>query len=74
MVIMNDEAHHIHSGKTTSSEELVWRKFIKVLRRRLVERHKHDSGLFVQYDFSATPFLAVEVKGDSLNISSMTMI
>ena len=56
MVIMNDEAHHIHSGKTTSSEELVWRKFIKVLRRRLVERHKHESGLFVQYDFSATPF------------------
>ena len=56
MVIMNDEAHHIHSGKSTSNEELVWRKFIKVLRRRLVERHKQDNGLFVQYDFSATPF------------------
>ena len=56
IVIMNDEAHHIHLGKSTDSEELVWRKFIKVLRTRVVERHKEDHGLFVQYDFSATPF------------------
>ena len=56
MVIMNDEAHHIHLGKSASNEELVWRKFIKVLRTRLVERHKEDTGLFAQYDFSATPF------------------
>src|SRR5207237_9165378 len=41
---------------TGSSEELVWRKFIRVLRQRLIERHKEDNGLFIQYDFSATPF------------------
>lgn len=27
IVIMNDEAHHIHSAKASSSEELVWRKY-----------------------------------------------
>ena len=56
IVIMNDEAHHIHSGKAGSNEELVWRKFIRVLRQKLIERHKEDHGLFVQYDYSATPF------------------
>ena len=56
MVIMNDEAHHIHSAKPSSSEELVWRKFIRILSQRLIERHKEANGLFVQFDFSATPF------------------
>jgi type III restriction enzyme len=56
MVIMNDEAHHAHSGKTNKDEELVWRKFIKLLCERLIVCHKKDNGLFVQYDFSATPF------------------
>jgi type III restriction enzyme len=56
LVIMNDEAHHVHSGRTATNEELVWRKFIKVLHAKLEERHSEDQGLFVQYDFSATPF------------------
>jgi type III restriction enzyme len=62
MVIMNDEAHHVHSGKTNNDEELVWRKFIKLLRERLVVCHKKDNGLFVQYDFSATPFFGGSVQ------------
>jgi hypothetical protein len=56
LVIMNDEAHHVHSGKTATNEELIWRKFIKVLRNKLEEQHREDMGLFVQFDFSATPF------------------
>jgi type III restriction enzyme len=57
IVIMNDEAHHVHSANSSSiKQELVWRKFINVLHQRLIERHKEDNGLFVQYDFSATPF------------------
>lgn len=56
LVIMNDEAHHVHSAKTATSEELVWRKFIRVLRNRLAEKHKENKGLFIQFDFSATPF------------------
>jgi type III restriction enzyme len=56
IVIMNDEAHHVHGGKSQNNEELVWRRFISILRSRLIERHKEDNGLFVQYDFSATPF------------------
>ena len=57
LVLMNDEAHHVHSGRTTATnEELVWRKFIKVLHAKLEQRHSKDKGLFVQYDFSATPF------------------
>lgn len=57
LVLMNDEAHHVHSGRTTATnEELVWRKFIKVLHAKLEGRHSKDKGLFVQYDFSATPF------------------
>jgi type III restriction enzyme len=56
LVVMNDEAHHVHSGRTATNEELVWRKFIKVLHTKLEERHSEDKGLFIQYDFSATPF------------------
>lgn len=57
LVVMNDEAHHVHSGRTTATnEELVWRKFIRVLYDKLKERHKEDRGLFIQFDFSATPF------------------
>lgn len=55
LIIMNDEAHHVHLGKN-SNNELVWRKFIKILHTKLEKKHKKDHGLFVQYDFSATPF------------------
>lgn len=55
ITIMNDEAHHVHL-KLGSDEELVWRKFITLLYQRLVERHKKERGLFLQIDYSATPF------------------
>jgi len=56
LILMNDEAHHVHVTKGEIEEELVWRKFIRLLRNRVLERHKGDAGVFVQYDFSATPF------------------
>jgi type III restriction enzyme len=57
VVLMNDEAHHVHVTRGEIDEELVWRKFIRLLRSRILERHKDEKGMFVQYDFSATPFL-----------------
>ncbi|MGB2755859.1 MAG: DEAD/DEAH box helicase family protein [Phycisphaerae bacterium] len=56
LVIMNDEAHHVHSKQTVKGEELVWRRFMNVLDARLGERHGENRGLFLQMDFSATPF------------------
>jgi type III restriction enzyme len=56
LVIMNDEAHHLHMTKGEVQEELVWRKFIRRLRDRILADHKKAAGSFVQYDFSATPF------------------
>jgi type III restriction enzyme len=55
ITVMNDEAHHVHI-KAGNDEELVWRKFISLLYQRLCERHKKDRGLFLQIDYSATPF------------------
>ncbi|MCI0363248.1 MAG: DEAD/DEAH box helicase family protein [Phycisphaerales bacterium] len=56
LIIMNDEAHHVHGKKTARSDELVWRKFMRVLHERMIERHGDSRGLFLQVDFSATPF------------------
>ena len=56
LVVMNDEAHHVHGNKTLRADELVWRKFMGVLHDRMVERHGQKQGLFMQVDFSATPF------------------
>ena len=56
LVVMNDEAHHVHGKKTTGADELVWRKFMGVLNAKMVERHGKNRGLFMQVDFSATPF------------------
>lgn len=56
LVIMNDEAHHVHGKKAATGEELVWRQFMLVLHDRLKENHKNDMGVFLQIDFSATPF------------------
>lgn len=55
LTVMNDEAHHVHL-KARTDEELVWRKFISLLYQRLCERHKKERGLFIQIDYSATPF------------------
>ncbi|PIS35945.1 MAG: hypothetical protein COT35_13770 [Nitrospirae bacterium CG08_land_8_20_14_0_20_52_24] len=56
LVIMNDEAHHVHGKKSAKGEELVWRQFMNVLYSRLKEDHKEEQGIFLQIDFSATPF------------------
>ena len=56
LIIMNDEAHHVHGKKAATGEELVWRQFINVLYSRLKENHQEDQGIFLQIDFSATPF------------------
>lgn len=56
LVIMNDEAHHVHGKKAATGEELVWRQFMNVLHNRLNENHQDELGVFLQIDFSATPF------------------
>lgn len=56
LIVMNDEAHHVHAKRARDNEELVWRTFMKVLHERLTERHAEDRGLFMQIDYSATPF------------------
>src|SRR4030067_105817 len=53
---MNDEAHHVHGKKSATGDELVWRKFMNVLYSRLKENHKEEQGVFLQIDYSATPF------------------
>jgi len=56
LIVMNDEAHHVHGEKTAKNEELVWRHFIRILYDRIKERHSDNSKIFQQIDFSATPF------------------
>jgi len=56
LIVLNDEAHHVHGSKSKTGDELVWRRFMQVLFKRITERHKERSGLFLQIDFSATPF------------------
>jgi len=56
LIIMNDEAHHVHGKKRATGEELVWRKFMNLLYERLEEKNYDKSGPFVQIDYSATPF------------------
>lgn len=47
LLVMNDEAHHVHS------DDLEWSKTIQKLHNSSSERHKQ--GLVMQLDFSATP-------------------
>ncbi len=56
LIVMNDEAHHVHGKKTATGEELVWRQFMNALYERLKERHEDGFGPFIQIDYSATPF------------------
>jgi type III restriction enzyme len=61
LIVMNDEAHHVHAEKkpkkeTGRDEELVWRQFMDRLYDRLKEKHADSFGPFTQIDFSATPF------------------
>jgi len=56
LIVMNDEAHHVHGKKGATGEELVWRQFMNALYERLKERHEDGFGPFFQIDYSATPF------------------
>lgn len=50
LVVMNDEAHHIHENKTAGEvQEVEWQKSLN-----LIAKNKGTS--FVQIDFSATPY------------------
>jgi len=56
LIVMNDEAHHVHGKKAATGEELVWRQFMDHLYNRLSEKYGKEFGPFIQIDFSATPF------------------
>jgi type III restriction enzyme len=56
LIVMNDEAHHVHGKKSATGDELVWRQFMNKLYERLKKNHEDDFGPFVQIDYSATPF------------------
>jgi type III restriction enzyme len=62
LIVMNDEAHHVHGKKSATGEELVWRRFMDILYARLTENHKDEFGPFIQIDYSATPFYGSGVK------------
>lgn len=50
LVVMNDEAHHIHENKTAGiTQEVEWQKALDKIATCKGER-------FVQFDFSATPY------------------
>ena len=56
LVVMNDEAHHVHGKQSARGEELVWRQFMNILYDRLKKSHGNKFGPFLQIDYSATPF------------------
>jgi len=56
LIVMNDEAHHVHGKKSATGDELVWRQFMNLLYKRLKENHEDKFGPFIQIDYSATPF------------------
>ncbi len=62
LIVMNDEAHHVHGKKSATGEELIWRRFMDILYERLTENHKDEFGPFIQIDYSATPFYGSGVK------------
>ncbi len=50
LVVINDEAHHIHENKTYGDiQEVEWQKSLNVISASKKER-------FIQIDFSATPY------------------
>jgi type III restriction enzyme len=61
LIVMNDEAHHVHGkktgrGKKGEESDLVWREFMTHLHAELKTKHEKNMGLFMQVDYSATPF------------------
>lgn len=49
LMLINDEAHHVHGGKGDAEEAVKWQQGIDVLSEGKGER-------FMQLDFSATPY------------------
>ena len=50
LVVMNDEAHHIHENKTAGEiQEVEWQKSLNFIAKNMGKR-------FIQIDFSATPY------------------
>jgi type III restriction enzyme len=49
LVVFNDEAHHVHSGRAGDDTEVEWQRSLNDLARDKGRR-------FVQVDFSATPY------------------
>lgn len=62
LVVMNDEAHHVHGKRTATGEELLWRRFVALLHDQQARVHGAEAGLFLQLDFSATPFFGSGTK------------
>lgn len=59
LVVFNDEAHHVHSkGRREGAKDLdaKWLEAVKALRHDIQLYHRSNAGLFMQVDFSATPF------------------
>src|SRR3989442_7676933 len=62
LVVFNDEAHHIHrikklkGGGEAIEDIVIWGHAVESLKTRLHQRHGDASGLFLEVDFSATPF------------------
>ena len=52
LIIINDEAHHVHNA--TDTEQKRWQESIGILREAI--QKKQDS-VFAQFDFTATPFI-----------------
>lgn len=52
LVIINDEAHHVQNA--SDAEQKRWQESIEILRKELQAR---KDNVFVQYDFTATPFV-----------------
>ena len=44
LIVMNDEAHHVHGKKTVRADELIWRRFMDVLHDRMRQRHGKMAG------------------------------
>ncbi len=55
LIIINDEAHHVHSA--SNAEEKKWQESINAIRESIKESNKEN--LFVQFDFTATPFTVI---------------
>ena len=60
LVIFNDEAHHAHNkakrGGSKEPDDAKWLEAVKNLRDEIRTAWDRRAGLFMQVDFSATPF------------------